>query len=457
MTKKEMEQKLLIKPKELQVQNGMYTANKDACICTNVSIDISYLLQLAGFQSRVKKTEAPNGLYVLSVGKEKVSDRSYIFANDEAFYLTVGTDTLEIVGKTIDGMLLGLKTFIRISEELDILPQFSMMDYPDIGFRSVHTCIFSPKDCGIRGQESTTPEDIKKMMRTAALSGYNHIFVEFWGMFPYSMDYAHWPEAYSKKEVEDLVSYALDKLYIRPLPAQNLTGHAAWSRISSRKHVFLDQRPDLEDMFIPGGWCFATEKPEVQQLLMKVMDELLEVFRNPPYFHACCDKTFGFGSTETDRMFSADILFAKHITFLSSYLAQKNTRMIMWSDMLYSSMDALYWKCDPKTVEYLPKNIVMNVWTHENPGDDWKDPEFFEEKGFPTIYAPWMNEKGIESMVNLCRKRGSMGMIQTTWHKPQTASYYVILSGAMQWCGTVPDCSLVEQHKNRWYQSSLTV
>ena len=49
------------------------------------------------------------------------------------------------------------------------------------------------------------------MMKTAALSGYNHIFVEFWGMFPYSLDYAHWPNAYSKEEVKARVQALCDK------------------------------------------------------------------------------------------------------------------------------------------------------------------------------------------------------------------------------------------------------
>ena len=449
MTKQEFQKQLLIQPKELKVLEGRYAGSESAPVYTNVKEDISYLLGLAGFAGEVRELDAPKGLYVLCIGTDTVAEKNYVFENDEAFYMTVGADSVTFVGSTLAGMLLGLKAWIRISGETDVMPQMEMKDYPDVAFRSVHTCMF-PLDDGT-DKESTTIADVKRMMRTAAICGYNYIFVEFWGMFPYSMDYAHWPEAYTKEELADLVSYAMDKLYIRPLPAQNLTTHAAWSRISSRKHVVLDQRKDLADLYIPGGWCFATENPDTQKFLMTVMDELLELFRNPPYLHACCDKAFGFASTEHDRMFSADILFAKHVTFLSSYLARKNTRMIMWADMLYSSMDALYWKCDPKTTDYLPKNIVMNVWTHENPGNDWQDPEFFESKGFSTIYAPFMNAEGIDSMVSLCHKRGSMGIVQTTWHRPQTAAFYVGLTGALQWCGVRPDDAKVEQHKKIWY------
>ena len=97
--------------------------------------------------------------------------------------------------------------------------------------------------------------------------------MEFWGMFPYKKHpYAAWPKAYSRETVEEIISLAIDKLHITPLPCQNLTSHAGWSRIASRKHVVLDQRPDLADMWVPGGWCFATENPKTQEYLRDVMD-----------------------------------------------------------------------------------------------------------------------------------------------------------------------------------------
>jgi len=364
--------------------------------------------------------------------------------------MDIDADSIVIASLTEAGALLGLKSFIRMSEELGEMPQMTVEDYPNIPFRAVHTCVFRPDD-GTEKEESH-PEYIKKMMKTAAICGYNHVFIEFWGMFPYSLDYAHWPNAYTKEEIADLVSYAYDKLHITPLPAQNLTSHAGWSRIISRKHTVLDQRPDLGDMYIPGGWCFATENPKTKDFIKLLIDELIEMFRNPPYLHCCCDKCFGFGSTEEDRTMSADVLFAKHISFLNSYLSEKNVRMVMWGDMLYSSMDALYWKCNEKTADFIPKNVLINIWTHNNPGKNWQDAAFFEDKGFETVYSPFINEESIESMVEVCRNRASHGMVQTTWHKPQTAVPFVILTGALQWCGKRPEEDVRKNYAEKWYK-----
>ena len=453
MNRQELLNKLIIQPKSLTVRDGFYQKNRVADICTNVEgVQMSYLLELAGYQKEVqiRPFEGLEKECVLCIGPKIPKKKKYCFENDEAFWLEAEQDSIAIIGKTPEGMLLGLKSLIRMLSETEELPLMELYDYPDIPFRAVHTCMFRPDD-GTE-KEGSSPEDIKKMMKTAAICGYNHIFIEFWGMFPYSREYAHWPNAYTRAEIEDLISFAMNQLHIRPLPAQNLTSHAGWSRIVSRKHTVLDQRPDLSDMYIPGGWCFATENPDTQVFLKELMDELLAMFRNPPYLHACCDKAFGFGSTEEDRTMSADILFAKHISFLNSYLQEKNTTMAMWGDMLYSSMDALYWKCSEKTADYIPKNILMNIWTHNNPGRTWQDAAFFENKGFQTVYSPFMNEESIESMVNVCRERNSHGIVQTTWHLPQTAVPYVILSGTLQWCGIKPQNDKINQFQNIWYR-----
>lgn len=451
MKKNELLAKMLIQPKALELKDGFFKDNADYSVRTNIKKDFSYLLELAGFKAKAENTFFDFGdIYVIAIGNADVELDDIEMCDDEEYFMDIDEKSIIIASLTESGALLGLKAFIRMKEELGEMPQMVIQDYPNIPFRAVHTCIFRPDD-GTEKEESN-PEYIKKMIKTAAISGYNHIFIEFWGMFPYSLDYAHWPNAYTKEEIADLVSYAIDKLHITPLPAQNLTSHAGWSRIVSRKHTVLDQRPDLQDMYIPGGWCFATENPKTKEFIKLLIDELCEMFRNPPYLHCCCDKCFGFGSTEEDRTINADVLFAKHISFLNSYLSEKNVRMVMWGDMLYSSMDALYWKCNEKTADFLPKNILINIWTHNNPGKNWQDATFFEEKGFKTVYSPFINDESIESMVEVCNNRGSHGMVQTTWHRPQTAVPYVVLTGALQWCGKRPDEKIRKQFADTWYK-----
>ena len=105
----------------------------------------------------------------------------------------------------------------------------------------------------------------------------------------------------------------------------------------------------------------------------------------------------------------------------------------MWADMLYSSMDSLTFKAAPFVADTLSKNILMNIWTHNDPGEYWNDVDFFEEKGFQTVYSPFVNYDSIKNMIKLCIKKKSKGIVQTTWHKPEYAKPYFTYSIAKQW------------------------
>lgn len=446
-----METKFLIQPKKMEMNGGVFGKAKTETVYTNcINLDFGYLLSLGGFTGKIvcEKGKAADGFY-LSIGAKADGFTLPDCADNEAFTLEIKPDVIAVAALTVEGLDQGVKSLVRLTGETENLPCLKIEDYPDIKFRAVHTCLFRPDD-GTE-KEDTTLAYIKKMMLSASIVGYNHVFLEFWGMFPYDIEYAHHPEAYSRAEIDELVSYAIDKLHIRPIPAQNLTSHAGWSRIASRQHVALDQRPDLADMWIPGGWCFDTENEKTIKYLEMVMSNLLDTFRNPPYLHACCDKCFGFGSSEGGRTKPADLLFRNHINFLHDFLKKRGTKMVMWADMLYSAEDCLYWKCSENLADELPKDITMNIWTHNDPGDNWKDAAFFEDKGFDTLYSPFMQKDSIVNMVRLCKNRGSKGIVQTTWHRPVSASPYVIMSGAAQWCGKVPDGDSIKNHKTKWY------
>lgn len=407
-------------PKKVELKEGSFGGGKLISNFAPVERDYSYLLSLCGFDS-------------LEIEEKKCC----CDIGEDGYVLDIANDSISVCVKCEEGLSNALKMLAVLKEKHgDAIPCMKIIDEPDIKFRGMHLCIFNPDD-GTE-KEDTNPEDIKRRIIKAALAGYNYIFMEFWGMFPYKKrPYAAWPKAYTRETVEEIISLAIDKLHITPLPCQNLTSHAGWSRITSRKHVVLDQRPDLADMWVPGGWCFATENPDTQEYLRDIMDDLLETFRNPPYLHASCDKCFGFGSTEEDRTKPADILFANHLCRLNTYLQEKGTRMVMWGDMLYSSMDSLTWKPNPIIADMLPKNILINVWTHNDIGDYWADVDFFESRGYQTVYSPFINRKGTENMVKLCRRKGSLGIVQTTWHRPETAFPSAMYSALVQWNGEI--------------------
>ncbi len=432
-------------PQKLEKKDGQFDlSGKSLNLGFSAELDYSFLAELAGLSS-VKREE---GKEIVAYVGEK-ANLSCEYDSEEAYALNIDNNGITVAANTEKGLSQGIKMLAVLYRKYGSnIPALNIQDAPAIKFRGTHICIFNPLD-GTE-KDDTSPASVKELILNVALAGYNYVFLEFWGMFPYKkMPYACWPHSeYTRPVVEDLISYIIDKLHITPLPCQNLTSHAGWSRIASRKHVVLDQRPDLSDMWIPGGWCFATENPDTKEFLKNVMDDLIETFRNPPYFHVSCDKCFGFGSTEEDRTKPADGLFMTHLCNLNTYLQSKGVRMVMWGDMLYSSMDSLYWKPNPIIADQLPKNILINIWTHNDVGEYWADIDYFESRGYETIYSPFINKKGTESMVKLCANKNSLGILQTTWHRPKLALPNVIYCGALCWCGYIPSDKEIKKHES---------
>lgn len=427
-------------PKKYHADTGFFVpAGQNAVLHFAPQKKMDYLIELCGLNGFQLQPDEHG--FCLTVGEVSIFP-AVTLCGDEAFALQATESSLCLCANSETGISQGLKWIAAQLLENDLkLPCCTLQDAPDVDFRAAHLCIFYPED-GTE-KESTEPEDIRRRLKILSLCGYNYAFLEFWGMFPYEKrPYACWPNTrYTRKVVQDLIDYAIDDLHITPLPAQNLTSHAGWSRIISRKHVVLDQRPDLADMWIPGGWCFATENPDTQAYLRDLMDDLIKTFRNPPMLHASCDKCFGFGSTEEDRTHPADVLFVNHLCRLNSYLSQKGVRMVMWGDMIYSSMDALYWKADSRMADILPKNILINIWTHNDVGTHWADVDFFESRGFETVYSPFLNIAGAESMVRICKQKKSFGMVQTTWHRPESTLPTVVITGALCYGSAAPETS----------------
>ena len=378
--------------------------------------------------------QAEGSMNIAWVG-EKDETLKCSFASEEAYSMSILPGGVTIAANTAAGLSMGVKALWRLLSKSNSLECARIDDEPAISFRAVHLCVF-PKYDGTQ-KEDTSPAALRNMINQAAFWGYNRVFIEFWGCYPYQKHpYACWPDTeYSPAIVTEILSECMDGLHMIALPVQNLTSHAGWSRISSRKHVVLDQRPDLASMWIPGGWCFATENPDTRAFLKDIMDELIAAYRTPPLFHVSTDKCFGFGSSEADRIYDADRLFVRHLNFLHDALAERGCRMMMWADMLYGALDSKFWKAAPDVVDQLPRDILMNVWTHNDVGICWPDVDFFQGKGYETVYSPFINEDSIRNMISMCQRKHSLGIVQTTWFCPQTAIPYVRLSGKLQWEG----------------------
>ena len=428
---------VLLKPKTVSAFSGWKEwKGKKQAVTNATEKEYGYLLSLMGYPAETKVSETGDKFLMLGEYDETLKENLNLQDGESVIKIT--EKTAAVFGKTHQEISNGVKMLVDMYTPSKQLPIGEFRHTPAVKMRATHFCIFRPDD-GTE-KERTDAKDIIERIQKAALCGYNYVLLEFWGMFPYEKrPYAHWKNCYTREEVEKIIAFAIDDMHVTPIPVQNLTSHAGWSRISSRQHVVLDQRPDLADMWIPGGWCFATTREDTKAYLRDIIEDLVKTFRNPPFVHCSCDKCFGFGSTEEERVLPADDLFINHMHFLHDELKKYGCRMVMWADMLYSSMDVKYWKCAPTVADQLPKDILMNIWTHNDIGEgEWEDIDFFESKGFETVYSPFLGKDGARNMVKQCMRHNSLGINQTTWHKPATAMATVVYTGGYMWNGEEP-------------------
>ena len=438
---------MILKPDSVINAGGWKKIDISGEVLTNIT-SRSYDYLLSRLSIGGAKKVAKSGNFFISIGE---CDTEATCKAGECV-IRVGDRGIAVIGESEDAVSNGVKMLIDMKRTAPGDGEYFTGEFryaPKMAFRGAHMCIFKPNDG--TAKDDTTLADLLRRTELCAMCGYNYVFYEFWGMFPYAKrEYAHWPNSYTREDVEKLISFVIDDLHMTPIPVQNLTSHAGWSRITSRQHVVLDQRPDLADMWIPGGWCFATTRDDTKAYLKDIIDDLVTTFRHPPILHCSCDKCFGFGSTEEERTVPADDLFVNHLNFLHDELRKRGVRMAMWSDMLYSSLDVKYWKCDESVADRLPKDILMNVWTHKDIGEnDWQDVPFFENRGYETVYSPFLDKMGAKNMISQCFKNGSLGILQTTWHRPELAMPTVVYSGAYMWSGEEPADSVINQVLNK--------
>lgn len=295
-----------------------------------------------------------------------------------------------------------------------IVPETVIEDYPDLEFRGLHLCWFPETD----------PWDIEKKIRLAAYYKLNYVVIESWGTFRSEIyPWLGWADgSMTKDEIARLRGIA-DDLGVCLIPQFNVFGHASGSRIKSGKHDVLDFAPEYQPLFEPeGGWNWCLSNPNTLKVQIGYINEMLEAFGNPPYFHIGCDEA---RPPSCPDCISTDYsqLLIKHISSICSFLSEKGTRAMMWHDMLLDRNDSRWSRYAHGTKETaaacncLPKDIIICDWFYDKPQDSYPSLDYFKSFGFDVLTCPWQNLEGILAQGSYARKTGMYGILGTIWHK----------------------------------------
>jgi len=351
-----------------------------------------------------------------------------VFPKD-GYHIEISASELKISAADSNGLFNALKTLRQLAEAKRgqmltteyILPQVRIQDAPATAFRGIHLCWFP----------ETPLFEIEKQIRLAAYYKFNYVVLESWGMIKLkSHPEFCWSEfAVEPCEIERLVQLG-HELGVTLCPQVNIFGHASMSRCGTGKHALLDFNPEYQSLFEPDGWTWCLSNPHTRQFLTDIVLEIFELYHCPPYFHMGCDEAYNAGSCSACRKANYAMLLKEHLVYFHDLFAARNTRVMMWHDMLLVQGDPR-WKgyivCGHKEdglenlYQELPKDIIIGDWQYGYPEIDGKEPDwttmkFFQKNGYDVLACPWTNIKGLSSLGKLVKSEKLFGILETTWH-----------------------------------------
>ena len=380
---------------------------------------------------------------------------------EEAYLLEVGSRGATMFAQSQRGLVYGCQTLLQMVVPAPDghgkqLRGAQVVDYPQLGFRGVHVCIFP----------NTELAAVRQMILLASRFKYNAVVIEFWS----SLKSKRRPEtayehAYTPEEIRPLVELG-HALGMEMIPMLNSWGHASGMRSRSGEHAVLDRHPEYKDLYEADGWSFCLANPAVYDHLFDRYDELLELFAPVHYFHVGLDEAWGHRGLNEDPRCRGDKpleLVVGHLQKLHDYFAQRNVRVLMWHDMFLQRDHPQLGRQSPANsrppfnthlaLPGLPRDVILAAWNYSNT-KAWPVPKYFHDKGFPVVVCPWKTKGNTTLLVSEAKEHDLLGLLATTWDSLDVSQPSVGRAGVLAW--TAPGYDLDQVPFDHWLTAIRT-
>ncbi|MBP5530786.1 MAG: hypothetical protein J6Y54_01970, partial [Lentisphaeria bacterium] len=267
----------------------------------------------------------------------------------------------------------------------------------------------------------------------------------------------HHVQGMSKEDLRKLLAIA-EENYIRVWPLLPTYSHSEWFFWNGKDLDMLDDPKDRRS--------YNSLHPGVRSKLTRLFEEILAAFGNPEYFHISHDELLGAHPVRPEgRKVGIAKLFYDDTMWHYDFFKKRGVKLMMWHDMLVSKQET-----NPASVangrkgtellrKKLPRDITICCWNYlDRMNGTYPEVDRFREDGFPVFGAGWFNPGNLEALSSYCRKKGALGMIETTWHGkvgsggllqtqyPQLTAY--VRAAALFWN---PDNGVVADPEQRYF------
>lgn len=320
-----------------------------------------------------------------------------------------------------------LKQLLRAGADGEVfVNSCCIRDYPRFAFRGVHL---------LASRDALTFLG-KLITNLLAPLKVNHIVLQTdkieWNSHPEVTD-PH--NSMPQEDVRQLLEIAR-RHHITVTPLVQSPGHLEWAFRGGANLEFA------EDPNEP--YCYCMSNPKSYEFIFGIMDEAIELFGSPEYFHAGRDEFDMRGNLPVDevcRAIGKERLYIQDTLKVYEHLRSRGCRMMMWGDILTKPGFREF-------VDELPRDILINDWRYA-PSETYPTIDFYQEHGFPVLGCTWYNPHNIYSFSRYAARRDILGMLHTTWTgfeseeavlgKYPEQVYAYVLGAAWAWNPDRPD------------------
>lgn len=254
---------------------------------------------------------------------------------------------------------------------------------------------------------------LAELVSRLAGAGYTHVFIELEDKVALdTLRGATWCEAWTKEQFAQVL-WKIRSVGMTAVPLIQTLGHLEFVLSHSDYHN-LRELPSSAYQLCPSN-------PASLAFMLRYMDEVGELFCNPPLIHLGADEAWSLGScpdcAKRVASSSKSQLFQEYMAKLFGHAISRGWRPIAWADMLlahrdssaYFSRDTIWMDWDYWTQDQGPQ--IVRDWTTGAQGAlDMLTPEFrdsevgkyaFAEDGTyrPWFYTDYLIDKGFDVII----------------------------------------------------------
>ena len=337
--------------------------------------------------------------------------------NPEGYLLEVTPEGIKIFSRSEHGAFYAFQT-LRALHRNGKFKNALIRDWPDMDIRAVH---FMLPD---RDALSLLTRMVTEVMVPMKMN-----------MFIMECEFVHWeviPDLHvfwgmTKEDCEALIALC-EENFIEPIPLLQTLSHMPWM-FQHGKNMEMCEDPR-------NPYAYFTGHPGVYPFMTKVLDEVMETFKNPRYIHIGHDELYtwsAYPNRPESRAIGTPKLVLDDVMWYYNYAKERNSKIMMWHDIFVTPAESPengHGGGAPDWVDTirpdLPRDILFCVWRYAGKTQEFLDVNHLAAEGFEIAGSSWFEINNIERLTKATNTAGGEGMISTTWIYPVVENGVII-------------------------------